>query len=175
MAGGEDSYCDHLPPVADRTFTQRLAGQFFVEVAVVELILPRNDIGQSQRDTQQLAALSELGLAIAVAEKTVVTDALKTVRQDMEQKAANEFAGLQSQRFLLVVVTVIFPTKGDLAVVDVQQAVIGNGNAVRVQTQVVQDLFGTAEGRFGVNHPFGLAKRRQIGGKGFRVTEPLQR
>jgi hypothetical protein len=90
---------------------------------VVGFVLPKAAGGQGRNHTQQLTAPGELGLAIALAEKSVVTDALKTVRQDVEQEAANEFVGLQSHCLLLVVVAVIFPTECDLAVVDVEQTV----------------------------------------------------
>jgi len=80
----------------------------------------------------QLATERKLGLAIAVAKKTVVTDALKTVRQDMKQEAANEFVGLQGHDFLPVVMAIILPAECDLPLVDVQEPVIGNGNAMCV-------------------------------------------
>src|ERR1700688_880765 len=44
-----------------------------------------------------------------------------------------------------------------------------------VATQIVENLLGATEGWFGVNHPFSLAKRRQVRGQRFRVTERLQR
>ena len=113
-------------------------------------------------------------MAIAVAKKTVVTDALKTVRQDMEQEAANEVVGLQGHDFLPVVMAIIFPAKTDPAVVNTKQAVVGNGDTMGVAAQVVEDLFGTAEGRFGVNHPLGLAKRGQVLGESLRLTKSLQ-
>jgi hypothetical protein len=43
-----------------------------------------------------------------------------------------------------------------------------------IATQVVEDPFGAAEGWLGVDHPLGLAKRRQILGESFRVTQSLQ-
>lgn len=67
-----------------------------------------------------------------MAEKTVVADALKAVREDMEQEAANEFVGFQSHYLFLLVMTVIFAVKSEPAVVDVEQAVVGNSDAMGV-------------------------------------------
>jgi len=55
-------------------------------------------------------------LAIAVTQKAVVTDTLKTIGQDVEQEAANEFFGFQGHGFWLVVMSIIFPVEGDLTV-----------------------------------------------------------
>src|SRR5215472_15002612 len=67
------------------------------------------------------------------------------------------------------------PAEGNLAVIDAEQAVIGNGHAMRVAAEVIQDLFGAPEGRLGVNHPLGVAKRCQVLGERFRVPESLER
>jgi hypothetical protein len=57
---------------------------------------------------------------------------------------------------LLTVVTIVFPSKGDFAVVDIQQSIIGNGDAMRIAAQIGQDLFRSAEGAFSVNDPFDM-------------------
>jgi len=113
-------------------------------------------------------------LTIAVAQKAVVANTLKTVGQNVEQEAANELLGLQGHRFLLVVVTIIFPAEDDLAVVDVEEAVVGKGDAMGIATQVVEDLFRAAEGCFGVDDPLGFAKRGQVLGESLRFTKSLE-
>ena len=50
---------------------------------------------------------------MAVAEKAIVTDALKSLRQDMNQKSPNELVGRQGHGLLPVIVTVILPMKRD--------------------------------------------------------------
>ncbi len=45
IRGGEDSYHNHLPAVADRTLPQRLAGQFLVEIAEVGFVLSNDGVG----------------------------------------------------------------------------------------------------------------------------------
>jgi hypothetical protein len=44
-----------------------------------------------------------------------------------------------------------------------------------IAAQVVEDVFGAAEGWIGVNHPLGFSKLGQVLGEGFRLPEPLQR
>jgi hypothetical protein len=46
-----------------------------------------------------LATQSELGLAIAVAQKAVVPGALETVQQNMQQETANEFVASRVTAF----------------------------------------------------------------------------
>jgi len=160
--------------MANRTVAQRLASEFLVEVAIIGFVLSRGDSGQSQSRAQQLAAQGELGFARARAQKSVMADALKTVGQHVEQEAADELIRFQSHDFLPAVMAIVPPVECDLAVVDREQAVVGNGDAMGVAAQVVENLFGTAEGRFGINDPLGLAKRSQVVGECMGITESLQ-
>ena len=48
---------------------------------------------------------------------------------------------------------VVLAAESDLAVLERDQAMVGDGDAMGVTGQVVQDIFGTAEGRLGVNDP----------------------
>jgi hypothetical protein len=76
----------------------------------------------------------QLSLAVAVAEKAVVTNALETLGQDMQQEAANKLVGIERHGLLLLMVAIIFPSEADLAVVDIEQAVIGNSHPMSVPT-----------------------------------------
>ncbi len=48
---------------------------------------------------------------------------------------------------------IVFVAKGDVVVVEGDQAMIGNGDAVGVTGQVAQDMLGAAEGWLEVDHP----------------------
>src|SRR5450631_1479335 len=48
---------------------------------------------------------------------------------------------------------IVFPAEGDLTIGEVDNPLVGDGDAVSVAGQVVQDMFGSAEWRFGVNDP----------------------
>ena len=99
---------------------------------------------------------------MAVAEEAEVADAVKSVRQHMDQKAANELIGIQRSCLLAVAVPVILPAEADLAVVHGHQAVVGDGDAVGIPADVVEDLCRPGERPLGVDHPFGVPNRRQI-------------
>lgn len=67
------------------------------------------------------------------------------------------------------------PSSGNArAILDIDEAVVGDGDAVRISTNVIQDLFGSGEGRLGVDHPVGLSQRRQIAPEGVALVEVLQ-
>ncbi len=80
----------------------------------------------------------------------------------MLQEAANELVGGNSHHLLL------------LAVLQLQQAAIGNGHAVRIAAQVLEHVLGPAKGGLGVNHPFFLFPWRQVAGKGLPVAQGFQ-
>src|SRR5205807_4243365 len=97
-----------------------------------------------------------------VAQKAVVADALETIGQYMQEEAANELLGVKRHRLLLAFVTIILVTEADLLVVNVQQAIVGNGHAVRIAAYIVQHLLGSGERAFGVDYPLRLASGSQI-------------
>ena len=57
---------------------------------------------------------------------------------------------------------------------DAAQALVADGDPVGVAAEVVEDLFGTGEGRLGVDHPLGLAGGSEMLGEAPRVGEGLQ-
>src|SRR5579875_2691841 len=81
IEGRKNGNHDHLSVVADGAVTQRIAGQLFVDIPVVGFVEWWGDSSHRQNDALQLSAEGELGLAMTMAQKTVVTSALKTVRQ----------------------------------------------------------------------------------------------
>ena len=51
---------------------------------------------------------------------------------------------------------------------------VGDGHAMSVAAQILQHVFGTAEGRFCVDHPFFSEQQSQPGRKGFGLGERCQ-
>jgi hypothetical protein len=82
-----------------------------------------------------------------------VTDAHKALRQDMEEKTPDEFMGIKGQGLLSISIFAISITQGDLAVLDVEDAVIGQSHAVGVAAEVIKHGLWRTERLFGVNHP----------------------
>src|SRR5580700_4900783 len=75
----------------------------------------------------------------------------------MQEKAAHELDRVQRHGLGPVLVRVIFPLKGNLAILQRQQTAVGEGHSMGVPRQVFEYLFGSAEGRLGVDDPFDLA------------------
>ena len=66
-------------------------------------------------DGKQCAAQREFFGTTAVGEKAVMADAVKPVRQGVQQEAPDEFVGRQRHDLVLVVVPIIAPAEADLA------------------------------------------------------------
>jgi hypothetical protein len=64
--------------------------------------------------------------------------------------------------------------EANFALVDVEKAVIGEGDAMGVSRDVGQDLLGAGEGRFGVDPPFCLSGGSEVASKGAALAERLQ-
>ena len=106
-------------------------------------------------------------------EKAVVANADEAVREDMKEKTAQELQHGKGEFALLVTVFRVAPAKGDLVLLEIDEAVIGNGDAVRIPAQVAQNLFGAGEGWFAVDHPFLPEEGAKKGGKGLGLRDGL--
>ena len=71
----------------------------------------------------------------------------------MEQEAPQELMCRKGHNLLLAAVRVVAPEKGNLAFAKVHEPMVGNGHAMRVTGQILQDLIWASEGRLGVDHP----------------------
>lgn len=92
----------------------------------------------------------------------------------MEQESPQKLFGGNRHQPLLALVSVVLPAEGDLAVGKVHNSVVGDGDAMRVAGQVMKDMFGPAEGSFGVDHPVLTEHRPQESMEGFLLAEPFQ-
>ena len=64
----------------------------------------------------------------------------KPFGQDVGEKASHELVGVQRHRLGLVLSAIILPAKGDAAVSAIEQAAVGDGDAMGVATEIVEDL-----------------------------------
>lgn len=143
---------DHMSMVASGAlFEGKLHDSFTLITVIIGLSVGRRRL---RHHAQELTAAGQLLLAIAVAEETVVPDAPKALRRDMEQEPANELFGGEGHRAETIAVAVVFPAKANFAVVDGEQTIVGYGDAMGIAADIVEDLFGSGERRLGVNDPF---------------------
>lgn len=69
-----------------------------------------------------------------------MTDAVEVIRQSMQEEAADELGGSKGHHFELVVVTIVAPAEVHLIAVEPDQAVVGDGDAVRVAAEPLSRL-----------------------------------
>jgi len=102
---------------------------------------------------QQLLAEQEAMRPESIGEEAKIPDSHEALRQHVQEEATQELYSQQRHRALLAAVSIVFPTEGNALTVECEEPVIGDSDPVRVSAQIAQDLLGTTEGRFGVNHP----------------------
>ena len=166
----------HVPVVAPGTLAQRAPGQRLVAVPIVGRGLAGGHCGWWRRRVQQPPALGELVLPSAIGEEAVVANAVEAGREDVEEHAAEELGRLQGHHPLAgrASSAVVGVAEAHGAVAEAAQALVADGDPVRVAAEVVEDLFGAGEGRLGVDHPLGLAGWSEVLGEAPRVGERLQ-
>jgi len=89
--------------------------------------------------------------------------------QDVEKEASEELDCGEAEGFEAIAVTVVLVSKSDGASLGIEsaEAGVGDGDAVSVATQVIQDVLGTCHRALGKDHPalsLELAKQLSEGG-----------
>jgi len=103
---------------------------------------------------QEHPAKAESIAARTVGEETEVADLSKALRENVDEESSDELVCIESHRSNAVMLFAISPLKRDLSVLKCNQAVIGNGNPVCVAAEIIENLSGSAKGRFGIDDPF---------------------
>src|SRR5580700_8485691 len=80
-----------------------------------------------------------------IGEEAEVADAHEAARQQVQEEAAQELIDGQSQQPLLVAVSGVAPAKGDVAVGQSNQPMVGDSDAVSVSAEIAQHMFWPAE------------------------------
>jgi len=105
------------------------------------------------RSAEQHATTFKHSTSSAVGKESEVTNAHQAAGQNMQQEAAQELRGGNCHNLLLAAVRIVSPAERDAIVFKGHEPVVGNGNAMGVSGQVVEHMFGAAEGWLGVDHP----------------------
>jgi hypothetical protein len=93
----------------------------------------------------------------------------------VEEKPADELLGRKRHRFLLAFVPVVFPLEAYLTSFDIQQAIVGDRDAVSVAADVIEHLLRAGKRRLGIDDPFCFSQRFQVTGKVGGISKTLQR
>ena len=87
----------------------------------------------------------------------------------MKEESSDELGGLQSHDLLFITVSIITPSERNLAILNLQDAVIADGDPVGISAQILKDSLGTAERRLAIDNPLLIVERtsESLEGTGF--------
>src|SRR5579864_3794559 len=90
---------------------------------------------------------------------------MEAVRQDVQQKAADELAGTEPHHLELVaaVVAVVLPSEADVIGAELDQTAVGDGDAMGVAGEIGEHLRRAGERRLGVYDPLRLPEGSEVG------------
>ena len=100
-----------------------------------------------------------------------MTDLHEAGRQDVQQETSDELVGIHSKEFDLVVVGSVLVGEGHLAVVDREDAVIGDSDPMGVAAEIAEELFRTGERRLCIDDPVGRGEFLEQLREGFGISE----
>lgn len=83
-----------------------------------------------------------------------MADADQALGQNVDQESAQELICGDGHDLLLAAVRKVFPAKRDSIILERNQSMVGDGDAVRIASEIVQNMLGTAEGWLGIDDQF---------------------
>src|SRR5262245_40385624 len=167
-AGIEGHDGDHPPAAARASIAACVVASIFV---VIARPARRSWVGYGEEPACQCNVVGPVGIG----EEAVVTDAMQSVGQDMDQEAADELVGVERHKLIASVALgpVILPFESDALAGEGDEPAVGNSSAVCVAGKVGEDGVGSAKRSLGIDDPFDLAQCGEDGLEGL-VGEELQ-
>ena len=110
---------------------------------------------------------------MTVGQEAVIANALEASGQGVLQEEANELLGRHGHH-LVEGVAVVGPGEGDFAIIEGEQSLVADGDAVRIAAEILQHVSRSPEGRLGVNHPLFVLEGSQEPGKGARIAQRFE-
>ena len=89
----------------------------------------------------------------------------------MKKEPSDELVSLERHGLLTVVVCIISPSKGNIAVLDGEDAVIADRDPVSISAEVLKDPLGAIEGRFAIDDPLRMV---ELSSEGVEVAGILE-
>ena len=100
----------------------------------------------------------ERSTASTVGEDAEVADTNQAFGQNVKKESAQELMGGNGHDLLFAAMSIVSPTERDALVLEGYEPMVGDGDAMGVAGQIVENVFGAAEGRLGVDDPVLLAE-----------------
>lgn len=114
--------------------------------------------------------------AVAIGEKAEVAHAVEAGGKDMKEKSADELVRMKAHNLLTVttIAPIVLPSEGDMAVIDLNEAAVGDGDAVCISAEIGKHLVRAAEWRLCLDDPFDAARTCEVAGEGLVIVEIRQ-
>jgi hypothetical protein len=122
---------------------------------------------------QQTSSKLDALVANTIGQETVVPDTDEASREHVEQEASDELDARDRHGPLLSRGAVL-PPEFDLLVIDGDDALVGDGDAVGVASQILQDLGWATEGWLGVDDPLLAAEVGDRAGPGGEIAKSFE-
>jgi len=103
--------------------------------------------------SEELTACRDGFFAVSVCQQAEVTYPHKTFRQYVKQEPSDEPISLQRHGLFAVIVGIITPEKGDIALPDIEDAVVADGDPVGISAEVLKYPLGATEGWLAIDNP----------------------
>ena len=116
----------------------------------------------------------EIVRAAATREKPKKANPDEALWQHVQEESTQEFVGADCHCPRRTPVRVVLPPKRDQVVGHVDDAVIRDGDAVRIAREVVQDVGRPTKGWFGIDDPILAEERAEEGAKSAFVGQVLE-
>ena len=158
---------DNHTPATARTNIRRFV--FVTTVSTIALSVRRSWVGCAEESTGQCNVVGPVGIG----EKAVVTDAVKSVGQHMDQEAADERVDIERHEPVAGVElgAVILPFESHAFAVTGDEPAIGDSDPVSVAGQVGEHSVGSAKRPLGIDHPFELPQCSDVGFERCRLDQ----
>ena len=92
----------------------------------------------------------------------------------MQQETSQELLRGECHLSLFIAVGIVFPAKGNLVMLEGEQAVVGDGDAMGVAGEIAQHMMGSTEGWLGVDDPLLTEQGTQEGAEDFLILQGLE-
>lgn len=109
-----------------------------------------------------------------VCKKAKVPNTYEACGKHMQEKAAQELMGGKGHLPFLIAVRIVLPAEAHLVAIETEQPMVADGNAMGVASEVMQDVFRSAEARLRIDDPILATQLVEKSSKLFRITEVLQ-
>ncbi len=103
-----------------------------------------------------------------------MADADQPFRENVDQESSQKLICGNRHDLLLTAPCVVFPAKRDSIILESNEPVVGDGDAMGIARQIVQNMFRTSEGRLGVDNPVLMEKLSQKAAKTTRLSKALE-